>query len=497
MKKKTLAILHYEINFHKCYQVSKKLKKNFNIIFISTSFFDSLTNLDINCNKLKKYKEVSYSFQEELFYFYKNINQKNLTYVKYIKYFEKKYLKEKKIKELINYDYFLSEKNNPREDVLFHPVKNKKLFLVYLILRKIEKIITTHKIDIFFSMFPANFINNCLFYIAKDNKKKFITTFKNRDNTTTLTDNYGFDFPNFIKNQNKDSFSKKNLNIFKRKLNQILLKPNNNLSSSRSLFLGLFNEIKRILNHVFNIKKFFDRERDYYKLRNKLKYETKYYYQKNQFNLFFVHLNYILRSLYLHLFIFAKTNKINLIFKKKYIYVPLHYFPEAYIYNQDNFDELKMINNILRNTPKNICLVVKPHPLFFKYGYEQHKLSYYKKLTQDDRVIITSPYTCNISLIKNAFTTVTYIGTSLLQSILLNKPAFRLGNSELNYFNGIYEYNKNYLNKKIFTKKIKNYFNYKLLYLLRINSINEKKLSTRKELNKFDKIFNLILGKKK
>ena len=47
----------------------------------------------------------------------------------------------------------------------------KKILLASLLLKKIEKIIKTENIDIFFTMFNANFINNCIYYMTKKTKK--------------------------------------------------------------------------------------------------------------------------------------------------------------------------------------------------------------------------------------------------------------------------------------------------------------------------------------
>lgn len=498
MKKKTLGILYYENNFHEIQKLSKEFSKKYKLVFISTSFFESITNQDLSHKKLIKLKKKCYSFYEEIHYFHKNINKNIKADIAYIKNFEKKYLKNQKIENIIKFDYFLNHINNPREDVKFHKDKNKKLLLVSLILKKVERILTKEKIDIFFTMFPANFINNLLFYISKKQKTQFICTLLNRDHTITLSENFGLDFPNFIKKNNSNIIKKKDLNNFKKKIKNILLMPNYNLSNLRSLFLGLKNEFKRFLIHTIDSKRFFYNALDYNRLKKNLGYETEYYYQKKHFYLYFIHLRYILRSLYLHIFIFYKSTNIKKILSLKYIYVPLHYFPEAYIFNQTKFNELSMINTILKNTPENFNLIIKPHPIFFDNGFEQHKISYYKNLMKNSRVKIVSPYICNISLIKNAQSTATYTGTSLLQSVLLNIPSFRFGNSELNIFNGIFRFQKkknfiNYINKKI-----DNNFNYNLLYLLKHQSFSDKKKNTNnllhltsEERNKLVKTFYL------
>ncbi len=504
MKRKTLGILYYENNFHEIQKLSKKFSKKFKIVFISTSFFESLTNQDLNHKKLVKLKKKCYSFYDEIHYFHKNIDKNIKVDFAYIKIFEKKYLKNQRIKNIIKFDYFLNQENNPREDIKFHKDQNKKLLLVTLILKKIEKILKKEKIDIFFTMFPANFINNLIFYISKKQKKQFICSLLNRDHSITLSENFGLDFPNFIKKKYSSNIKINNLSNFRKKIKKILLIPNYNLSNLRSLLLGFKNEFKRLLIHIIESKRFLHNALDYSRLKKNLGYETEYYYQKKQFFLYFIHLRYILRSLYLHIFIFCKSMNIKKKLSLKYIYVPLHYFPEAYIYNQKNFSEFNMINTILKNVPENIHLVIKPHPIFFTNGFEQHKISYYKKLMKNSRVKIVSPYICNISLIKNAQSTATYTGTSLLQSVLLNIPSFRFGNSELNIFKGIFKFQikKNYT--KYVNKRIDNNFNYNLLYLLQQYSIHDKKKNTNNLIhltnearNKLVKMFSLNLRVKK
>ena len=88
MKRKTLAILYYEINFINCLNFAKKLKNKYEIIFISSAFFDSLTDLDNN-KKLDKLNIKNYSFQEELLKFHNNTIENNLKInFGYIKSFE-------------------------------------------------------------------------------------------------------------------------------------------------------------------------------------------------------------------------------------------------------------------------------------------------------------------------------------------------------------------------------------------------------------------------
>lgn len=492
MKKKTLAILYYEINFANCLNFARILQKEYEIIFISTAFFDSLTNLDNNKIKLDKLKIKNYTFQEELLIFHKNIKKKTQVNLEYIKKFENKFLRNRKVVDLINCDYFMTEINNPREDTLFHKDKNKKFLLVEGILKKIEKILIENKIDIFFSMFSANFINNCIFEISQKKRKKFISTFSNRDNSITLTDNFGFSFPDYIKKQIKESYFYDE-NLIKKSLKNNLLLNRGNSSNIKNFLLGVKKDVVRLLTHFLRTKVFFERELNYLSSKRILGCDTKYYYQRGQISLFFIHLRYILRSLYLHFYIYFNSNNSLNEFKKKYIYVPLHYFPEAYIYNQKNFDEIKMVKQIRKRIPNNILLIIKPHPLFFTDKYEQHKISYYKKILENENVFITSPYTNNINLIKNALTTVSFLGTSSLQSNLLGIPSYIFGKSELNYFKNIKSFTSFKFNKIFKKRKFDYKYIYKILYYLKKNSIDNNFFFKKKELIKLKKQFNLIL----
>ena len=81
----------------------------------------------------------------------------------------------------------------------------------------------------------------------------------------------------------------------------------------------------------------------------------------------------------------------------------------------------------------------------------------------------------------------------MLQSVLLNKPSFRFGSSELNIFNGIYSFFKKKINKKILDKNINNKLNYNLLYLLNKNSVAESEIYTNKGINKLANLFLKLL----
>ena len=152
---------------------------------------------------------------------------------------------------------------------------------------------------------------------------------------------------------------------------------------------GIVNEIKRLIIHFLNIRKFYFRNNENIKLKNKLGFDTIDYYQKEQFTLFFVHARYILRSFFLHFYIFFKSKNLNQLINSKYIYIPLHYFPEAYIYNQPKFDEIDMLK-ILENIPKNIKILIKPI-FYFSIWIRTAQRKYYLELLKDERAIITSP----------------------------------------------------------------------------------------------------------
>ena len=86
-------------------------------------------------------------------------------------------------------------------------------------------------------MFPANFINNCFFEITQK-RKKFISTFTNRDGSLTLTDNFGFDFPNYIKKQVNKKISPNEIHI-KKYLEKNILLNTENFSNKKNFLLGL------------------------------------------------------------------------------------------------------------------------------------------------------------------------------------------------------------------------------------------------------------------
>ena len=123
--------------------------------------------------------------------------------------------------------------------------------------------------------------------------------------------------------------------------------------------------------------------------------------------------------------------------------------------------------------PKDINIIIKPHPNFFMQGSEQHKLSYYSSLIIDKkRVALVFPNTNNYFLISNAVTTVSFCGTSSLESVIINKKSYVFTNCDLSRFSGIYKFSKsNY--KFIDNKKKKIDFNHnkKILYLLNKYSV--------------------------
>jgi hypothetical protein len=492
--RKTCVILYYENNFNFFFRLGKFLKKKYNLIFVSTSFFESITNKDANFKLLNKEGFKNYTFKNEIFNFYKNF-EKNKIDRTYISYFQNNYLSDT-VLDNIRKDYFLSPINNPREDVLFGS-KKESLIYAQILLKKIEIICNSNKIDFFISSSPLNFINNCFYSLSLKKKIKFLTLHQNRDNFSfSINEKFGKDISDFIlKKIKKTKIKYYNLRNFflKKKINKKNL-----------FFLSLVNEFKRLVNHFCSLKRYIDIHFTQISLDKEYNFNTELFYQKKGIKIFLIHFRYILRSILFHFYVCFNFKDINYLIKKKYIYLPLNYFPEAFVFNNPDFkNEKRFVQYILKVIPKDINIIIKPHPNFFTQGTEQHKLSYYSSLIIDKkRVALVFPNTNNYFLISNAVTTVSFCGTSSLESVIINKKSYVFTNCDLSRFSGIYKFSKsNY--KFIDNKKKKIDFNHnkKILYLLNKYSVkipyykfnNIQKDSIFKE---FYKLINLSLENK-
>ena len=147
---------------------------------------------------------------------------------------------------------------------------------------------------------------------------------------------------------------------------------------------------------------------------------------------------------------------------ENYVYFPLHFYPEASIAVHAPYfkDQIRAIDLIRLNMPKNYKLIVKEHPSM----YGKRNISFYKQLNKMAGVRLVSHKFNTIKLIKKSKLTITITGTAALEAFLLKVPSFTLAKPFFSEFVNTIDIDffdfkstiKNYLVKTIESQEVEN-----------------------------------------
>jgi hypothetical protein len=110
---------------------------------------------------------------------------------------------------------------------------------------------------------------------------------------------------------------------------------------------------------------------------------------------------------------------------RKYVFVPLHYQPEAstLVCAPKYEKQLFLVDSLAKSVPADTILYVKEH-----YALLGHKrVSFYKELTKYPNVCLINPWVDSHVLIKNSEAVVVLTGTAGFESVLYRKPVILLG----------------------------------------------------------------------
>ena len=119
---------------------------------------------------------------------------------------------------------------------------------------------------------------------------------------------------------------------------------------------------------------------------------------------------------------------------EKYIYVPLHYQPEATTAPCGGFyaDQIYMIEQLRLRLPDDITIIVKEHYSQFTntlYGFRGRELSYWNKLSQIKNLYLAPMSYDQRKLILNSLCVATVTGTAGWEAIQYGKYSIVFGNA--------------------------------------------------------------------
>ena len=118
----------------------------------------------------------------------------------------------------------------------------------------------------------------------------------------------------------------------------------------------------------------------------------------------------------------------------KYIYFPLHFQPEkntnplGRIYDDQEY----LVNRLLRCAPQDWKIVVKEHvqqfnPNKLRWSFRYRSREYYKRLLEDDRVVLANIDSNPFDLIDNSQLVATIAGTTGFEALARLKPVAMFG----------------------------------------------------------------------
>ena len=129
---------------------------------------------------------------------------------------------------------------------------------------------------------------------------------------------------------------------------------------------------------------------------------------------------------------------------ENFVYFPMQHFPESQLglLNPIYDHTLNTIRTIARFLPSKYKLVVKDHP----WSFGKRSKSFLDKIKNTLNVKLIDPNTNNNHLLRKMSYLVSYGGTVIFESLIINKPAINIGNLKMmNQIKGIYQLNE--LNK--------------------------------------------------
>ena len=128
---------------------------------------------------------------------------------------------------------------------------------------------------------------------------------------------------------------------------------------------------------------------------------------------------------------------------ENFVYFPLQHFPESQLglLNPLHDHVLNTIRTIARFLPSKYKLVVKDHP----WSFGKRSRSFLDKIKNTLNVKLIDPRTNNNLLLKKMSYLVSFGGTVIFESLIMNKPAVNIGNLKMmDHIKGIYQLNELY-----------------------------------------------------
>ena len=289
------------------------------------------------------------------------------------------------------------------------------LKITQLSFKNILQFIDDFKPDIIVGFICVTAIEYQAFHIAKTNKIKYLnlrpSRIKNRffavsdiyDPPQEMVDDFSIDSNDFDSEQSKE----------------ILNSLKNDFSYEGVIDIKEKDKLKEYLKFS-NINSRFMDQKNY--IINFFKYFKNIFFKNYLFTIYKWQISRKINS-YKSYQYFKKNKIINM--PNTYVLFPLHKEPEVQLllHGRKYQNQFKFIKNIAVNLPENVKLVVKEHPMAVGY----RPLSYYKKVSNIENVVLIGPLEDLSSILKNAQFLITIAGTSAFEAMIQKIPVVHFG----------------------------------------------------------------------
>ena len=397
-------------------------------------------------NNKKIYKKPKYKIDKKL---YKFVNDHKDIINQMFKRFEyspgafSEKEKNKYIKTCINYWFNII--TDKKINLIFHLESPHRIydFIIYLISKYLK-------------------IPNLWFRDPNLNGKYFIEYeyFKSPSNLKNIYNNK-INKKIKIKSETKTQLNKKYVNFIKKEKILFSIDEIKKRHKKRSNKRSNINFINFYINYLFNIIHPITKDR----FKNLKIKDKKFDYGITGLRYIFWNIKNIIKTSIIK--IYYKTISTNTLMKDNFCIFFMSYQPEATSYPDawDMHDQFKIINNLVKNIPRDCQLAIKEHPTqldlsgsFFYKNPQIRNINFYRKIKKrfGNKVIFLNEKFNFNSLDKNPKFTATINGTVGLESVINNIPSVIFGHAWYQGCEGTYNFRdiKN-LKKLIKSKKFK------------------------------------------
>jgi len=448
-----ILLLPYENDFNNYIQLYKTFSDDgHEVSFLICDFFSPITGNDYVKKSLIQagvHQDVIFDLKEELFSIntYDEADRVCSNY-EYLNSVEDQFVGERKLAHLIYSDIYLCGLLHSRDNV-YRP-KNKNILYVFIekIIKKVDLVLDKTSPDVVCTFGSYNFVKNYVYERSLVLNIKHLSLLTTRINNLCLWSHSSCFGPyklikdemdRLIASDSDESFTDADQYIESIKIHN---KPAYDLSSYNYINdlsdkFSFWYQIKPLLRNFLSLPRAFwnDRANFYRGL-----FKNNYFYLKSVFYLYFLNVRNSFRNRgyfnneYLNHTVLPQCD---------YIFYSLQTLPEDVGFTQkDLTDEFYNIMRLSKVLPVDCKIVIKVHSTMLIRESSPHSLSWYNKINEIHNTYFVSPLLKGIDVVKYSKAVAAVSSTTLLEAVVMGKPAFCFGNPEFEILDGVFKFSE-------------------------------------------------------